>query len=72
MVGTCLVFSRFDDSAAFISELAVFEACSVAGRAFPFSSAAGAGGFVFVGPDFKVASAYVAFDVGGFRLQKVT
>ena len=36
--------------------------------AFPFGSAAGAGGFVFVTPDFKVSTAYVAFNVGWFRL----
>jgi hypothetical protein len=63
-----LVFSGFYDSSAFVGVLAVFEACSVAGWAFPFCSATGTCGFVFISPDFKVASTNVTFNVRWFGL----
>ncbi len=62
------MFSGFYDSSAFVGVLAIFEACGVAGWTFPFCSATGACGFVFIGPDFKVASTNVAFYVCWFGL----
>ena len=62
------MFFGFYDSSAFVGVLAVFEACSVAGWAFPFCSATGACGFVFISPDFQVASTNMTFNVRGFGL----
>ncbi len=65
-----LSFAGFYYASALVRELAIFEACRIGGRTFPFSAAVRAGCFVFVSPDFDVVSAAnVAFDIGGFGLQ---
>jgi hypothetical protein len=66
-----LFFARCDYASAFVSVLAVLKANRVFIRAFPFSAATGARGFVFVTPDFKFSTTDVAVNVGGLGLQQV-
>ena len=61
-------FAGFYDASAFVGVLAVFETCCGFVGSFPFSSTFGAHGFVFITPNFEVAAANVAFNVGWFRL----
>ena len=65
------MFAGVDYSSAFICILAILKTRSGWVGAFPFGSAAGTRGFVFVAPNFKFAAADVAVDVGGFRLQQI-
>jgi hypothetical protein len=47
-----LTLAGFYNATAFIGELAILKASSRWVRSLPFGAAAGAGGFVFVTPDF--------------------
>ena len=65
------MFSGFDDSSAFVGVLAVFEACGVAGWAFPFCSATGTSGFILIAPNLQIAAAHMAFDICWLRLKEI-
>jgi hypothetical protein len=61
-----------NDAPAFICILAILQANRIFVWALPFGSAAWAGGFVFVAPDFDFGAAYVTVDVGGLWLKQIT
>ena len=65
------MFSRLDYSSTLICVLTIFEASSRRIGAFPFGATSGTCCFVFIAPDFKVAAANMAFNVGWFRLKQI-